>query len=110
MSASPRRRNLNDERRILTNVARRALAKFESVERLIEHAEHRSLNLHGEYVTDPMMIAPARDRGLDVREELADAVNHGRWWLQENPDHRHAGRRRFALGLIARAYQLWEDE
>jgi hypothetical protein len=109
MSAMPRRRNLIDERSILHNVARRALATFDAVERLIAHAEHRSLNLHGEYVTDPMLIAPARDRALDVREELADAVNHGRWWLQENPDHPHAGRRRLALGLIARAYQLWED-
>lgn len=109
MSASPRRRNLNDERRMLRNVARRALTTWDAVERLLEHAEHRSLNLHGEYVPDPMLIAPSRDRPLDVREELADAVNHGRWWLQENRDHPRAGRRRFALALIARAYELWED-
>lgn len=75
------RRDLEREREI-TREAARGVA---DPDRLIQHAEARAIRLSGEYVGDPMLIAPGRDRLKDVREELADARNHIVFWFATHP-------------------------
>lgn len=79
--SQPLRRNLQLERDITLEATR----SVSDPSRLIEHAETRAIRLSAEYVGDPMLIAPGRDRVRDVREEIADARNHVVFWFQENP-------------------------
>lgn len=81
LGPGPIRRNLELERAITLEATR----LVSDPSRLIEHAETRAIRLSAEYVGDPMLIAPGRDRVRDVREEIADARNHVVFWFQENP-------------------------
>ena len=79
--------------------------------RLIEHAENRARVLSGEYVRDPMHIAPGKDRLREAREEAADMRNHLIWAMQERiEDEDFAHRARFALRHICLAYDLLTEE
>lgn len=75
------RRDLTFEREATESAARGACF----VEPLIAHAEIRAGgHLSSEYVSDPGLIRPGRDRLLDAKEEFADARNHLVFWLQEH--------------------------
>lgn len=73
-------------------------------EYLFHHAQNRALRLSGEYVGDPMMVRLDRDRPRDVMEELADGVNHGVWWAQDNLDHPNRYLMEAAIRFMHAAY------
>ena len=104
VSATPTRRNLELEREITEEAGRGAC----SVTRLVEHAEVRALRLSGDYVDDPMLIRPGRDRLLDAREEAADARNHLVFWMQEHLGDERSQDALIALRFFALAYD-WLD-
>lgn len=72
---------------------------------LIQHSETRAKVLSGEYVDDPMLIKPGKDRPREVREELSDARNHLVFHFQEHPEDERNHRYLLALRYIALAYQ-----
>lgn len=76
------RRNLDLE----VELIRKATRGFAEPSALIEHCQARALHLSGEYVDDPMTIAPGMERKRQMREELADFVNHALFLAQENPE------------------------
>lgn len=100
-----RQRNLAFERDITHHAARGLV----DPNPLIAFAEARARGLSGEYVPDPMLIAPGRDRARDVREEIADARNHLVWWLEENLEHPTAPRKLRVLQLLCVAYTELQD-
>ena len=78
---------------------------------LIAHARWRAQTLSGEYVRDPMTIAPGRNRRHDVREELADALNHLLWDGQEHiEDEERVHWNKQAIRHIALAYDCLNKE
>lgn len=93
-------RSLELERELTNEAAKGAV----DASRLIEHAEARASSLSGEYVPDPMLIAPGRDRLRDVREELADARNHLCWWLQAHVGDEKADDALIGLRFVCLAY------
>ena len=92
-----RRRDLADERLIVD----RAVRGMVDTHRLLAHCRSRAKSLSGEYVQDPMQVRVGMDRVAEVTEEVADAVNHLVWGLQENPDLVGGNK---ALELLAMAY------
>jgi hypothetical protein len=99
-------RNLDLERELTHEAARGAVDPT----RLIEHSEARASSLSGEYVPDPMLIAPGRDRLRDVREELSDSRNHLCWWLQAHVGDDRQDDALICLRFICLAYdRLLED-
>lgn len=77
---------------------------------LIQFAQTRALRLSGEYVDDPMTIRVGRDRPRDVREELADAVNHTTFHIQEHPEDPRNHDYLIGLRFIALAYEHFKVE
>jgi hypothetical protein len=88
--------------RALTRAVCRGLAL--DTDPLIEYAERRARILSGEYVSNPELVLLGEDRRQHVREELADARNHGIWWLQDNPDHPDQVEVRAGLRFVCLAY------
>ena len=78
---------------------------------LIEHARWRAQTLSGEYVRDPMLIAPGRNRRHDGREELTDCLNHLLWDSQEHiEDEERVHRNMQAIRHVALAYECLKEE
>ena len=75
----PIRRNLDLEREIVREASRGVVDSTH----LIEHAQRRSVQFSDEYVSNPLDIAPGKDRLREAREEALDGVNHCLFWLQE---------------------------
>lgn len=73
MITTPMRTRSLDFEREFTRAAAR---KYVDAEPLITHAEARASSLSSDYVPDPMLIAPGRDRLHDGMEEGADWRNH----------------------------------
>ncbi len=105
-----RPRDLDWERKALESAVNLHMPP-EALDVLMSHAERRSIELSGEYVPDPMRVQVGRNRLCDVREELADAVNHARWWIEENREHDEMHAVMLALREIGRAYAwVWRAE
>lgn len=101
-----RQRDLDLEREITRHAAR----GYANPERIIEIAEFRASSASGEYVTDPMLLAPGKDWVHEAREELVDARNYLTWWLCENVGNELAESRLRALRCVLLAFQELEDE
>lgn len=98
---TPRQRNLNFEREFTRSATRHSV----DCEALIDHSEARASSLSSEYVSDPMLIAPGRDRYRDGLEELADCRNHLNWGVEEDIEIEEIGPlAEEAMDCIARAY------
>lgn len=107
MSDEARYRSLEFERGVTEQAARGHVDPSS----LIEYAERRARTLSSEYVSDPMHIAPGRNRRKDAREELADCRNHLLWDSQAHlDDEEHAASNLRALRLICMAYHELEEE
>lgn len=102
----PRRRDIDLEREITQQAAK----GYVDPERIIALSEYRAEALSGEYVDDPMLIQPGRDRLKDGREEALDARNHLVWWLCENIGDERGPRILRALTYFMLAFQELENE
>ena len=103
----PIRRNLDLEREIVREASRGVVDSTH----LIEHAQRRSVQLSDEYVSNPLDIAPGKDRLREAREEALDGVNHCLFWLQEQDyEDEHRDDVMVSLRFFALAYdRLLED-
>lgn len=97
-----RRRNVLGEAQRIREAAR-GIAESEP---LIAFTQMRAQRLSGEYVGDPMEVRMDRDRIRDQKEEAADAVNHGNWWLDDHLDHPDVLLVFEAMRCFVRAYDL----
>ena len=93
-------RNLTFER----DLTEHACHGYVDPDRLIEHAELRARTLSGEYVRDPMLIMPGRNRPLDAREELVDCRNHVVFEAQLNPENPRLPNLLVAMRLAVMGY------
>lgn len=96
------RRNPKLEREIVTEACRGTTDPTA----LLEHAQARARTLSAEYVADPMLIAEGRKRRKDMREELADCVNHGLFDWQTHPGDPDNELLLEVFALVSQAYSL----
>lgn len=91
-----------------TGIVRHACQGSADPTAILTQAHTRAIQCSREYVTDPMLVAPAKHLH-EAREEYADALNRLTWWLQENPEHDRRSHVREAVRLTVLAYELLRD-